>query len=469
MIQLYINGPPGSGKTTICKILSDEFLLEHVSTGDLLRENIVLKTELGRKAKECITTKTLVPDEVVVGMVAEKILECNKSGKGWVLDGFPRTTEQSAALKKKQIFPCVVLILELPENQIMKRITGRRFDPVTGNIYHQPNNVPKDAVVAARLTKRSDDIAEKVPARIEAYRTHGKETNGLYDTVAYKIDAHCPLEEVINEIKEIILSIRPALEKVVKSNKNKNKSTNQSQPKSRCFERVDEEEEEQVEMEKDDDEPQQNKSIILQMENDISRMEQQFKNKSISVKSTAAALFSKPTNKSSNNEEEIQQSSSQQSNKEENNVPNTEEEEEEEQSKPKITSLSIATATAGSIDLEKFKKMLIDGFDVVKHGRRGSPHSRTIFCDIELKRIFWQKPGGKELKAKIDQSIAMIDIIQVVRGIKSDVLKRTGEVSKYEKYLSLVADDRTLDIEVSSSAMCEFLFKGFQRLIHNEH
>ncbi|KAF1336360.1 adenylate kinase, partial [Globisporangium splendens] len=152
------------------KLLCDELHLESVSTGDLLKGNIAQRTELGRIAKE-------------------KSARVQPAQPGWVLDGFPRTTDQCAALRRKMISPSVVIILELPERECTKRITGRRFDGVTGKIYHLPNITPKDASVLARLTKRGDDTSDKLPPRFEAYRTYGEKTNTLFSGVAHRMDA----------------------------------------------------------------------------------------------------------------------------------------------------------------------------------------------------------------------------------------------------------------------------------------
>ncbi|RHY32577.1 hypothetical protein DYB32_002444 [Aphanomyces invadans] len=222
-IHAFVSGPPGSGKTSLCKKVCGLLQLEHLSTGDLLREHIKLRTELGKVAKKCIAAKTLVPDDVVIDMIVDRIAKVTGSA-GWILDGFPRTVEQAKALQKKGVSPNVVLVLE--------------------------------------------DLAKQV-------------------------------------------------------------------------------------------------------------------------------------------------------------------------------------------DSERFKTMLISGFDVIKHGRRGAPHTRTVLVlHVACGRLFWQKPDKKELKAKLDQSIAIADVIQVVQGMKTDVFKRSGDTAKTNRYLSLIADDRTLDIEVASEELC---------------
>lgn len=120
------------------------------------------------------------------------------------------------------------------------------------------------------------------------------------------------------------------------------------------------------------------------------------------------------------------------------------------------------------LDVACWQKSLLDGIEVVKHGRRGSPHARVIFCDPLFLCVFWHKLTNKPLerKQKLDQSIKIADIFQIIRGIKTNVLKRTGDITKYEKYLSLVTPKRSLDIEFQSDIVCDFIAKGFEERIH---
>lgn len=482
MLQVFINGPPGVGKTTLSKLLCAELRLESVSTGDLLKDNIAQRTELGCIAKQCISSKVLVPDHVVIDMVAEKVLECNLRDQGWVLDGFPRTVDQCAALRRKMIAPAVVLILELPERECTKRITGRRFDGVTGNIYHLPNVTPRDATVLARLTKRSDDTSDKLPPRFEAYRTYGEKTNALFSGVSHYIDASKSPEELLEDVLALLHSIRPG------GGGSSNNSLNggmagltmrgnqlqqqyaggvqaalpppavaqkcqQQQPSKKHIapQKIEEEEDEDGEdtmsdMQEynyncDDD----NESISYSHK----QLQEPQSAPGSQKQAFEAPISSAPSN---NNSEELPSSS----------VP---------------VALTAVAATvipnellAHGVDMAKFRDMLLDGFEVLKHGRRGSPHARLIFTDMDFKRVFWQKvvakDNGKAKKAKLDQSLVLADVVQVVRGMKTEVLKRTGDVAKYERYLSLVADDRTLDMELPSDSTCEFLLRGFDVLLH---
>ncbi|KAH9195303.1 hypothetical protein AeNC1_002716 [Aphanomyces euteiches] len=397
MIHAYVSGPPGSGKTTLCKKVCAALKLEHLSTGEILREHIKQRTELGKIAKKCIASKSLVPDDVVIEMLVERMAKANE--RGWILDGFPRTTEQAVALRKKNITPTVVLILELPTSEIRGRLVGRRFDNKTGDIYHIEFNMPRDPEVAVRLIHRDDDTAEKVPPRIEAYSSYNQPMHREFLSVAYDIDADRPIPDVITEAIEILRSSKKGPSNQVKEMVKKSlviepqpEETEFSPPKSRLVSSI-----------KIEKAPQ-------KIENEIQRLTTDLQDNNIAPK----------------------------------RAPSME-----------VTKL---------VDMERFKTMLVSGFDVIKHGRRGAPHTRTLFCDVEFKRLFWQKPDKKELKAKLDQSIALADVIQVVQGMKTDVFKRSGDSSKSDRYLSLIGDDRTLDIEVASEELCMLLVNGLTAL-----
>lgn len=458
MLQLFINGPPGVGKTTICKLLCAELRLVHVATGDLLRENMAQATDLGRIAKQCIAAKSLVPDHVVVDMVAEKILECNLRGQGWVLDGFPRTTEQTLALRRKQIFPCVVIILDLHERECIERITGRRIDAVMNEIYHALYVRPRDPLVLSRLQRRSDDTVDKFAPRMQAYRTYGESTNALFDSVAHHISAAARPERVLDQITELLHALRPTAsssapmrsmntpsfqrtsnQSLLAAAARKSVAKSQHHIKAPAVpQKIEEEDENQVE-EDDDSLPTYNyedHEEPIAIETKSSSAQEAV----VPIQTSAVAPVQTSVSGSASN---ILAPS------------------------PSMRMSNSSAAQAGGVDMFKFKEMLLDGFEVLKHGRRGSPHMRMVFTDMEFKRIFWQKPSAKDKpkRAKLDQSIVLADVLHVVRGMKTDVLKRSGDVAKYERYLSLVADDRTLDLEFPNDAECEFCFQGFDQLL----
>lgn len=170
-MRLVFLGPPGAGKGTQAARLIDALGVIHVSTGDMLRAAVKEGTELGRSAKRYMDDGALVPDEVVVGIVAER-LQAPDASRGVMLDGFPRTIPQAEALDRilnEAGRPLdKVALLEVPDALIVERITGRRTDPETGRIYHLSFDPPPPQV-EGRLVHRDDDTEEKVRNRLSAY------------------------------------------------------------------------------------------------------------------------------------------------------------------------------------------------------------------------------------------------------------------------------------------------------------
>ncbi|TYZ63451.1 hypothetical protein PybrP1_007310 [[Pythium] brassicae (nom. inval.)] len=504
MLQVFINGPPGAGKTTLCKLLCAELRLEQLSTGDLLKDNIAQRTELGRIAKQCIASKALVPDHVVVDMVAEKVLECSLRGQGWVLDGFPRTVEQCAALRRKMISPSVVIVLELSERACTQRITGRRFDNATGVIYHLPTLPPHDASVLARLTKRGDDTSDKLPPRFEAYRSYGEKTNAVFSSIAHRIDASAKTpEELLEDVLALLHSIRPTggsgsitgdafhgsagnsnVGRTLQDNQQHVGTPQRATPpapvsgalskqlkKQIAPQRIDEVEHEEdevsVDMQEinydcDDDD-------VVSVSSSAQQLgEQQQKKKTAELEPESPAESSKPTSLTKQTPESSRNSSASSSGNNNEELPSATT---SVASAGSSSATIAAPAVVNGVDMNTFRDLLLDGFEVLKHGRRGSPHMRLVFTDMDFKRIFWQKvaKGSSAKKPKLDQSLVLADVMQVVRGMKTEVLKRSGDVSKYERYLSLVADDRTLDMEFASDAACDLFLRGFDVLLHGSH
>jgi adenylate kinase len=170
---MILVGPPGAGKGTQAAKLVDRFKITHISTGDMLRAAVAEGSELGKQADGFMRSGQLVPDELVIALVIERIGKPD-CASGFMLDGFPRTRSQAEALdaelNKAGVALDVVLLIEVPDELIIDRITGRRMDPETGDIYHVQFN-PAPAEVAGRLVQRKDDTAEACKARLEKYHS----------------------------------------------------------------------------------------------------------------------------------------------------------------------------------------------------------------------------------------------------------------------------------------------------------
>ncbi|KAK4352750.1 hypothetical protein RND71_028268 [Anisodus tanguticus] len=160
-LRIMISGAPASGKGTQCELITKKYGLVHIAAGDLLRAEIAAGSENGKQAKEYMDKGQLVPDEIVVTMVKERLNGPDSQEKGWLLDGYPRSSSQSIALKEFGFQPDLFILLEVPEEILVERVVGRRLDPVTGKIYHLKYSPPETEEIAARLAQRFDDTDEK--------------------------------------------------------------------------------------------------------------------------------------------------------------------------------------------------------------------------------------------------------------------------------------------------------------------
>ncbi len=186
-MNLILLGAPGAGKGTQAKFIAEKYDIPHISTGDMLRSAVINETELGIKAKEYMDGGELVPDEVVVGIVKERLLE-KDCEKGFILDGFPRTVVQANVLKEalaqaeKRVD--VALNIEVSEEELVKRLTGRRSCKNCGKIYHVFFTPPKSKglcdVCGKELYQRDDDTVETVKNRLKVYRDQTAPLIGYY-------------------------------------------------------------------------------------------------------------------------------------------------------------------------------------------------------------------------------------------------------------------------------------------------
>ncbi|MGH2849348.1 MAG: adenylate kinase [Solirubrobacteraceae bacterium] len=173
-LDLILLGPPGAGKGTQAALLSEAEGIPHIATGDMLRAAREQETELGRLAKRYMDAGDLVPDEVIIAMILARLAE-DDARDGFLLDGFPRTIDQADALAGELEAHgrrlTAVLLVDVPDDVVVKRISGRRLDPATGRIYHVEFD-PPNGVDEATLVQRDDDREETVRRRLEVY--HGQ-------------------------------------------------------------------------------------------------------------------------------------------------------------------------------------------------------------------------------------------------------------------------------------------------------
>jgi adenylate kinase len=185
MANIILMGPPGAGKGTQAKRIVDAFKLPHISTGDMFREAISQGTPLGLQAKAIIERGDLVPDELTIGLVKER-LSRDDCAEGFLLDGFPRTIPQAEALKVlgPEIGRAIDLVIDIsvPDEELVRRIAGRRVCPKCGASYHITDMKPKKEGICdrcgAELIQRKDDNAESLKVRLDNYY---KQTAPLID------------------------------------------------------------------------------------------------------------------------------------------------------------------------------------------------------------------------------------------------------------------------------------------------
>jgi adenylate kinase len=171
-MRLILLGGPGAGKGTQANYIKEKYQIPQISTGDMLRAAVKAGTELGKKAKEYMDSGGLVPDEVIIGLVKERIKEAD-CAKGFLFDGFPRTIPQADAMKEAGVAIDAVVEIDVPDEEIVKRMSGRRAHLASGRTYHVIYNPPKvegkDDVTGEPLVQRDDDKEEVVRKRLDVY------------------------------------------------------------------------------------------------------------------------------------------------------------------------------------------------------------------------------------------------------------------------------------------------------------
>ncbi|OVA04293.1 Adenylate kinase [Macleaya cordata] len=197
-LRIMISGAPASGKGTQCELITKKYGLVHIAAGDLLRAEVAAGSENGKRAKEFMEKGQLVPNEIVVMMVKERLLRPDSQASGWLLDGYPRSSSQATALEDFGIRPDLFILLDVPEDILVERVVGRRLDPVTGKIYHLKYAPPETDEIAARLTQRFDDTEEKL--RLQTHHQNVEAVLAIYEDLTIKIKGDGPKDELFAQI-----------------------------------------------------------------------------------------------------------------------------------------------------------------------------------------------------------------------------------------------------------------------------
>jgi len=209
-MNLILLGMPGAGKGTQAEIIQREQGIANVSTGAMMREVSRAETDLGKKVQEYLSTGKLVPDDIIIQMLVERIGQSDCEN-GFLLDGFPRNLDQAKALDEAKVEINLILFLKISEKEIIERMSGRRVHLPSGRSYHIAHNPPKvegkDDLTGETLIQREDDHPDVIKKRLEVYYDETEPLLSFYrqkDISFYEIDASKTLEEVTEDIRKVI-------------------------------------------------------------------------------------------------------------------------------------------------------------------------------------------------------------------------------------------------------------------------
>ena len=194
-MRVILLGAPGAGKGTQAQFIKEQFNIPQISTGDMLRAAVKAGTPLGLEAKKVMDAGGLVSDDIILGLVKERIGE-DDCANGFLFDGFPRTIPQAQALVEQGVDIDFVVEIDVDDEEIIERLSGRRVHPSSGRVYHVKYNPPKedgkDDETGDELVQRDDDKEETVRKRLEVYQSQTRPLVDFYQDLAKKDDAKAP-------------------------------------------------------------------------------------------------------------------------------------------------------------------------------------------------------------------------------------------------------------------------------------
>jgi adenylate kinase len=215
-MRIILLGAPGAGKGTQAKFITEKFAIPQISTGDMLRAAVKAGTPLGLKAKAVMDSGALVSDDIIIGLVKERITQPD-CAKGFLFDGFPRTTPQADAMRDAGVAIDLVLEIAVPDSEIIDRLSGRRVHLASGRTYHVKFNPPKvagiDDVTGEALIQRDDDKEDTIKKRLAVYHDQTAQLIGYYQQVASNGGSKTRYEKVagVGTVDEITARVFAAI------------------------------------------------------------------------------------------------------------------------------------------------------------------------------------------------------------------------------------------------------------------
>ena len=216
-MRLILLGAPGAGKGTQAQFITEKLGIPQISTGDMLRAAVAAKSELGLKVGEVMASGGLVTDEIIIALVEERITQ-DDCVNGFLFDGFPRTIPQAESMVEAGVEIDCVLEIDVADNEIVKRLSGRRVHPGSGRVYHVEFNPPIQAGIddesGEELVQREDDQEETIRKRLQVYHEQTEPLVGFYTATAssganvnvVKVNGLAPVDEIRSQIDELLSS-----------------------------------------------------------------------------------------------------------------------------------------------------------------------------------------------------------------------------------------------------------------------